>query len=45
MTETYQELPMPHDASTEAQENENVEVSVEEENVEVSTVEEEAKEE
>ena len=40
MTETYEELPMPHDASTEAQENENVEVSVEKENEEVSTVEE-----
>jgi hypothetical protein len=45
MTETSEELPMPHDASTEIQENENIEVSMEEENVEVSTVEEEAKEE
>lgn len=45
MTETSEELPMPHDASTEIQENENIEVSMEKENVEVSTVEEEAKEE
>lgn len=45
MTETNEELPMPQDASNEAQENENVEVSIESENVDVSTVEEEAKEE
>ena len=45
MTETNEELPMPQDASNEAQENENVEVSIESENVEVSTVEEEANEE